>query len=383
MQNIKQQMVVVRWYQHNGNWVSRIVLAVAIALLSHGLLGLWPVYNPGLIILLAALIGLVGAERPMWGLCGFALAFAPSLLYGSGSLTIVFVALCLVILVFIPKAADTPLKLALILASPVALQHGWFFFAAILGGLVYANAAVITSAVGAVFGLLVAWLDGWQVAGVFPLRASWLMIPSQPVTFSNWISQNLTKPNWIYLSYLGHGIAQYVVSVIAGIVIISLTTRLVAALRKKRGLREYATSVFLPTIAASTAWILMSNEMHPSLSAALIVIPTSLLAAVAALLVGRTLLSPLPSPQPLPLNTATATETQPATNTGSTTALSRLRKASWDDISGYADVKEELREAVQPYINSKVRRELEKQGYMEHQVLVRLYLHVSWHLRQI
>ena len=360
MQNIQQELVV-KWYRDHGELVRRIVLGIAIALLSYGLLSLWPIYNPGLIILCAALIGLAGAERPTWALRGFLLAFAPSFLYGSGSLAILFVVLCLIVLL-IPKLANTPLKLTLILASPIALQHGWVFFAAIIGGLIYANAAVITSAVGAVFGLLIAWLGGWRVAGVFPARASWLMVPSQPVTFSTLAAQRLSKPNWHYLSYMANGIAPYLVSAIAGIIIISLTTRLVGALRKNRGIREDALSVFLPTTLAAVAWTFMADQMHPSLRVALVIIPTSLLAGVVAFLISRALPSWTEPRQPLAINASPGTQTQPNSNTESGSVLSRLRKASWDDIAGYADVKDELREAVQPYIDRKVRFELEKQG---------------------
>ena len=360
MQNIQQELVA-NWYRNYGEWVRRIVLGSAIALLSRGLLSLWPIYNLPTTILFAVLIGLAGAERPVWALRGFLLVFAPSLFYGSGSLAILFAALALIVL-FVPKAANTPLKLSLILACPFAIQHGWFFFGAILGGLVYANAALAASLVGSVFAFLIAWLDGWRVIGVFPSRASWIMVSSAQIPFLTLVTKRITKPNWHYLSYIGHGIARYSVSVIAAIIIISLTTRLVAVLRRARGIRQDALSIFIPTTFAAIAWTLMANEMHPTLAVALVVIPASLLAGVVALLIGQAFPSWSESPQPQPINTAPDTGIWPSSNTKSAPGLSRLRKAGWDDIAGYADVKEELREAVVPYTDRKVRRELEAQG---------------------
>ncbi len=361
MQNYLQHEPIVKWYRDYGKVVRRVALGVAVALLSHQLLSLWPIYNPPTIMLCAVLIGLAGAERPTWALRGFLLAFVPSFLYGSGSLALLFVALCLVVL-FIPKLANTSLKLTLILASPFALQHGWFFFAAILGGLVYANAAVAESLIGAVFGFLIAWLDGWPVVGVFPARASWFEVSTVSVPFSTLATQQMSKPDWHYLDSIVHGIAPYSVSVIAGIIIITLTTRLVAVLRKKRELRQDILSIFIPTTLAATAWTLMANEMHPSLSVALIIIPTSLLAGVVALLIGVMFPSWTEPPQLVAINSAFGSQTQPKSNSDSAPLPSRLRKAGWDEIAGYEDIKEELKEAVQPYLDRKVRRELEAQG---------------------
>ncbi len=358
---VMQQELVVRWYQDHGEWVRRIALGIAIAFLSYGLLSLWPVYSSGIIILCAVVLGLVGAEKPTYALGGFFLAFAPSFLYGSGSLAVVFILFFLLVL-SIPKIADTQLKVALILAAPFALHFGWFFFAAILGGLVYANAAVIQSAVGAMLAFSVAWLRGWHVIGVFPSRAAWIALPSQPIAFPGWFLQQFAHFDLPYLGYLGHGIAPYSVSIIAGVIIISLTTRLIGVLRKSRGIREDALSIFLPSIAAGIAWSLMANEMHPSLTGGVEIVALSFLVGVLAFLVGRALPSWVEPGQPLLANGAPGFGTQAATNTSATAAPSRLRSASWDDIAGYADVKDELREAVQPYMDKNVRQELEKQG---------------------
>ncbi len=92
---------------------------------------------------------------------GFFLAFLPSFLYGAGSLTLIFLAMFLVMFC-IPKMADTPLKLILILVSPWAFHLGGFFFVATIDGLIYANAAGIQSVAGAIFGFSVAILDGWR-----------------------------------------------------------------------------------------------------------------------------------------------------------------------------------------------------------------------------
>ena len=156
-----QQELVVKWYQDYGEWIRRVVFGLAIAFLSYQLLSLWPAYNSAVIILCASILGLVGVERPQLALGGFFLAFLPSFLYGAGSLTLILLAMFLVMFC-IPKMADTPLKLILILVSPLALHLGGFLFVATIGGLVYANAAGIQSVAGAIFGFSVAILDGWR-----------------------------------------------------------------------------------------------------------------------------------------------------------------------------------------------------------------------------
>ena len=356
-----QQELVIRWYQDHGEWVRRIVMGVAIAFLSYGLLSLWPIYSPGIIILCAVVLGLVGAEKPTYALGGFFVVFLPSFLYGSGSLAVVFILFFLLVL-SIPKISDTPLKVTLILAAPFVLHLGWFFFAAIIGGLVYANAAVIQSAVGATLAFSVAWLRGWHVIGVLPSRAAWISIPAQPIAFPGWFLQQFAHFDLPYLSYLGHGIAPYSVSITAGIIIISLTTRLIGVLRNSRGVREDALRIFLPSIAAAIAWSLMANEIHPALMGGIEIVGLSLLAGAVAFLVGRALPSWVEPAQPMLADGAPGVGMQAPTNTSAAAAPSRLRQASWDDIAGYADVKDELREAIQPYMDRKVRFELEKQG---------------------
>lgn len=186
---IMQRELVVKRYQDYGEWIRRVIFGLAIALLSYQLLSLWPIYNSGVVILCAAILGLLGVEKPQLALGGFFLAFLPSLLYGAGTLAFIFLVLFLVIF-FIPKMADTPLKVILLLASPFAFHLGGFFFVAIIGGLIYANAAVIQSVAGVIFGFSIAILNGWRVLGVLPSKSSWISVSiNRPVSLKWYLRQ--------------------------------------------------------------------------------------------------------------------------------------------------------------------------------------------------
>jgi transitional endoplasmic reticulum ATPase len=356
-----QQELVVKWYQDYGEWIRRVIFGLAIALLSYQLLNLWPAYNSGVIILCAAIIGLLGVEKPEYSLGVFFLAFLPSLLYGAGSLTLIFLALFLVTF-FIPKMADTPLKVTLLLASPFALHLSGFFFVAIIGGLIYANTAVIQSVAGAIFGFSIALVGGWRVLGVLPSRGSWISVPARRTVSLKWYLHQLNLVNSPLLKGLLNELGNYAVSIIAGIIIISLTTRFVAILRKQRGIKQDAISVFIPTVAGSVVWALIANEIHPKLGIGIEIVLISLLAGVITYLVGRLLPSWGEQAQPVLTVANTVTTVNSTTTTASAVATARFRRASWDDIAGYDDVKEELKEAVQPYIDNSVREELERQG---------------------
>jgi transitional endoplasmic reticulum ATPase len=157
-------------------------------------------------------------------------------------------------------------------------------------------------------------------------------------------------------------LGQYAVSIIAGVIIISLATRFVGVLRKKRGMKQDALSVFIPTLAGSVLWALMANEIHPQLGFGIEIVALSLISGVVAYLIGCLIPSPITQPQLALTNGGSVQSVNQAPSAPSPANPARFRRASWDDIAGYEDVKAELKEAVQPYIDISVRRELERQG---------------------
>ncbi|MCL5077115.1 MAG: AAA family ATPase, partial [Actinobacteria bacterium] len=157
-------------------------------------------------------------------------------------------------------------------------------------------------------------------------------------------------------------LGQYAVSIIAGVIIISLATRFVGILRKQRGMKQDALSVFAPALAGSVLWALMANEIHPQLGLGIEITALGLVSGVVAYLIGRLIPSPVAQPQLALANGGSVQSVNQAPAPPSPVNPSRFRRASWDDIAGYDDVKAELKEAVQPYIDISVRRELERQG---------------------
>lgn len=332
-----------RWYARNGEWLRRAVFGVATFVLAHALLSLWPAYSPEVILFWSLLVAIAGVWLPAVALLGFFILFTPSLLYASAGLAIAFGILWLIAMM-IPGLADTPLKLTLVLAAPLAFEHGWFFFPALVAALVYTNASILQAAVGSVFALLVAWLQGWHISGVFPPQAPRMAVAPHGAPFFSWIAQRLSHPSWNHLAHLGQALSPYAISAVAVIVIELLVTRLAAFLRHRRSLKDDALAVLIPTLGGVVVWAMAADGLHPSTAVAFAMLPSSLLAGAAAWVLGRA----------VPAKTSGAT--------GEEQRDPRLRKAGWEDIAGYDDLKEELRDAVQPYTDQAMRRDLQRQG---------------------
>ena len=201
-----------------------------------------------------------------------------------------------------------------------------------------------------------------RVLGVLPSQGSWIAVPAQRTVSLGWYLHQLNLVNSPLLRGLLGELGQYAVSIIAGVIIISLATRFVGVLRKKRGMKQDALSVFIPTLAGSVLWALMANEIHPQLGFGIEIVALSLISGVVAYLIGCLIPSPITQPQLALTNGGSVQSVNQAPSAPSPANPARFRRASWDDIAGYEDVKAELKEAVQPYIDISVRRELERQG---------------------
>ena len=93
-----------------------------------------------------------------------------------------------------------------------------------------------------------------RVLGVLPSQGSWIAVPAQRTVSLGWYLHQLNLVNSPLLRGLLGELGQYAVSIIAGVIIISLATRFVGVLRKKRGMKQDALSVFIPTLAGSVLW---------------------------------------------------------------------------------------------------------------------------------
>lgn len=153
-----------------------------------------------------------------------------------------------VVVLIIPKVSDTTLKLALLLVAPLSYRYGWYFFAALLTGLVYGSEGALTAAFGGVFALFVDWLDGVHILGVLPPHAPLVAASPLAVPFPSWAVRDLQQPHWTALMHLAVGIGPYAVPAISALVVVALVGRAAGALRGNRRLRDDALAVGLPSL---------------------------------------------------------------------------------------------------------------------------------------
>ncbi len=353
-----------RWYRDYGEWIRKIVLGLAVMFLSYKLFGFWPIFGQELSVLVAVLLGIAAIEKPKLALAGFYLVFAGTLFHGSFFLGAIFAVAFLAFL--LPKTvANTELKVALILISPFALHAGWFFFAGVVGGLVYAGSTIAQSTVSASFGFVIAALRGWSVTGLLPGRSALIPKPVTPGTFP--IPLHLNHFSHYYLPYLktlAHEMAPYWVGVVGGVVVMALLPRFVAMLSTKRGLRQDILSTFVPTLVGSGVWALLSNGMRPTFGSGMSIVGINLVGGAGAFLVSQAIPGKVYQVATKSGVSVQNTGSVSAPTTSSTTSSTptRLRQASWNDIAGYFDVKQELYEAIAPYTDKDARRKLEDQG---------------------
>lgn len=335
----------VDWAWRHGDWAQRGILAVAVYFLAHALFLKWPVFSPNVLILWSLLVALAAFWQPNLALLGFLLGFAPSLLHTSGALALVFAAFgafCLAA----QRISDSTLKLALFLSAPLAFQHGWFFFAALVIGLSSETLDILPVVFGTVFALFVNWLSGQRIPGVLPPHAPLVAARTTGVSFS-FLTTHLQHPRWSDLVQMASGLSPYAVTLIAVVVLLPLVSKGAHALRASRRLRDDALAIGLASLVGLAAWAMVLDGFHPSLGAALRIAPETVLAGIAALLLSR-----LTLPRPLLRAAVHIMPLEPR----------RLRTSTWDDVAGYEDVKRELMEAAAPYTDAVMRRRLEQQG---------------------
>lgn len=333
------------WDRH-GSVIQKVILAVVAYFLAHATFSLWPLLPAGQIALAAMGVAALSWWSPPVSVVIFLIVLTPSMALVTGGLMITFglSALLAALVVLDEDAMRVRIRQLLFMASPLAFLHNLFLFPAVAAGLTLGgrsrgvSLAVITGA----FGLVVAYVAGAGVPGVFPAHTS-LIIPVSPtVPLATWLASHLTHPNWPVTVRLVRRFGVFALAGAGSIAVLGLICYVAAVMRRLGRAYTVAVAAALADGAGVVGLAATAHGFSPNPGVAFRLIPAGVESGVLAWGVGSVFPPGEYSSERLPFQ--------------------RLRRATWDDLAGYENIKKELREAIDPYVNPHVRRDLERRS---------------------
>ncbi len=342
-----------------GPWAIRFLSFVALFWFTRADLLLWPVFPSSTIPYLALAVSITGIWIPGLAFGMFVIFFSLSfaeITFVAALISILLGALGLVI--FLEGGSEkhrqeNMIKLAIVIATPILFHSSIVVFSMVFFALLLGKRAATVSLFATIFGLLSALAGGWGVVGLLRSRASLMTPPKLKLGTLEWIRQSIQKTKWNDLLPLWHRITlvgAVIILLLALTLAIVLSTVLVSNITKWPMLIRSLSSTVVAIVIAIVGLLIAANEIHGSAKVSIGNLTEEVLLALFAL--GLVLV----------LGMLGIGEKSDIRDASENKGASRLRTANWDDIAGYADVKAEIMEAVEPYTDAALRLEFVNLG---------------------
>ncbi|NNN12413.1 MAG: AAA family ATPase [Acidimicrobiaceae bacterium] len=342
-----------------GPWAIRVLSFIALFWFARADLLLWPVFPNSTIPFLALAISICGVWLPGLSFGIFVIAYSLSFAEITFIATPMAVLLgALGLLLFLEGGSEkhkqeNMVKLAAVIATPILFHSNIVVFSVIFLGLLLRKQAVTVALFATILGLISALVGGWKIPGLFASRASLMVPPKLYAGTLEWIRRSILAAKWSGLQPLWHRISPEGTVIVP---MLALSFAIVYAIELTSNIPKWSETVrsVLSALAAilvsAVALLLISNESHGAAKISVGNLVEEVLFAILALGIAEVLGLLGINKQPEPKSTSqSSSETVP-------------RKASWDEIAGYEDVKAEIREAIEPYTNALLRLEFANQG---------------------
>jgi transitional endoplasmic reticulum ATPase len=324
-------------------------------------LSVWPILSVESVLIISLVVAALGTYRPVFAFMVFAAALSLSLSAASVLLSVVAIPLLGIIgLAYFYQAdsnrasLESYAKLLVIVGTPVLYQHGWLLLDALVLALLFTQNVIGLTALAGIFGWLTTLVAGQAVPGVFAAMSTGFVMQHPTSGLLVFLRTELTQAKWSQLIPLIHRNAGRALPIIAMLVLTMVVAHGVTLAVQHFTRWRYA----IATGVGVALWLIGLEVIARSLHLSLLSF-TAFAVAGAQGLIAFGVVKLWKSSGVTQAVSGIPNDPEQSQKTG---ASQSFRKATWDDIAGYDDIKAELREAFEPYTNAQVRKDLEKEN---------------------
>ncbi len=344
-----------------GPWIIRALIVIGLFLFTRADLSLWPIFASSTILLVALAVATLGILRPVLGFVVFAGVLSLSLGEIAILLPFAFVVFFGIVgLTYLAQDHDKKAsltagtKLLVIVATPILYQHDWLLLVPLVLALALTqNTVVLTGLVG-ILGWVSALVAGWAIPGVLAAESSVLVRQHPTSGIASFVRSKLARAKWSQLLPLIHRIGIHAAPIVAILILTMLVVYVVTLTIGHFNRWRYTIATCTGVVSWSIGLEIIAQVLHLSLFTFGAVALGVVEGLIAFFVVQLWKLSGV--------HQATSGSQSELERSREASASRSLRKATWDDIAGYDDIKAELREAFAPYQDAQLRKSLEAEN---------------------